>query len=146
MSFLLAFNRVYRLEKQSVMMVFSTGFANYCPSNPLPSCLALPPLSCVNKYSVYTYTVCKGGVWGHRRGGGRWNTCRKVSLQIIFLRLRHLALYSISLIFLRCAVYCSSIHIKIRSIFYIVFCTIWHVHNHTFSQGGLEPREYHREE
>jgi hypothetical protein len=40
---------------------------------PLPSLwLAPPPLPCVNKYTVYTYTVCKGGgVWDHRRGGLR---------------------------------------------------------------------------
>ncbi len=35
-------------------------------SSPLPP----PPLPGVNMYTVYTYTVCKGGVWGHRRGGG----------------------------------------------------------------------------
>jgi hypothetical protein len=29
----LVFNRVYRLELQSVMLVFSTAFVNYCPSN-----------------------------------------------------------------------------------------------------------------
>jgi hypothetical protein len=27
------FNRVYRLEIQSAMLVFSTGCVNYCPSN-----------------------------------------------------------------------------------------------------------------
>jgi hypothetical protein len=57
MSSLMAFNRVYRLEIQSVMLVFSTGFVDYWSSNmPLTS-----PLLCVNKYTVYTYTVCKGG-------------------------------------------------------------------------------------
>jgi hypothetical protein len=30
MSSLLAFNRVYRLEIQSVMLVFSISFVNYC--------------------------------------------------------------------------------------------------------------------
>jgi hypothetical protein len=34
-SLLLEFKRIYGLEIQSVMLVFSTGFANYCPSNPL---------------------------------------------------------------------------------------------------------------
>ncbi len=31
-----------------------------------------PPLPWVNKYTVYAYTVCKGGggLWGHLRGGG----------------------------------------------------------------------------
>jgi hypothetical protein len=33
MSSLMLFNRVDRLEIQSVMLVFSTGFMNYCPSN-----------------------------------------------------------------------------------------------------------------
>jgi hypothetical protein len=33
MSYLLEFNRVYRLEIQSVMLEFSTGFVNYCASN-----------------------------------------------------------------------------------------------------------------
>jgi hypothetical protein len=61
MSSLLVFNRVYRREIQSVMLVFSTGFVNYCPST---FCLIRSPppcLPCVNKYTVYTYTVCKGG-------------------------------------------------------------------------------------
>ncbi len=31
MASLLVFNRVHRLEIQSVMLVFSTGFVNYCP-------------------------------------------------------------------------------------------------------------------
>jgi hypothetical protein len=33
MSFLLVLNRVYSLEIQSVMLVFSIGFVNYGPSN-----------------------------------------------------------------------------------------------------------------
>ncbi len=36
------FIRVYRLELQSVVLVFSTGFVNYCPS-PLFFASALPP-------------------------------------------------------------------------------------------------------
>jgi hypothetical protein len=46
------------------MLVFSTGFVNYCPFSMVSS----PPFPhCVKKYTVYTYTVCKGGggVWGH---------------------------------------------------------------------------------
>ncbi len=35
MSSLLVFNRVYKLEIQSVMLAFSTGFVNYCLSYPL---------------------------------------------------------------------------------------------------------------
>ncbi len=41
MSSLLVFNRGYRLEIQSVMLVFSTGFVNCCPSNPLPEYVIL---------------------------------------------------------------------------------------------------------
>jgi hypothetical protein len=42
---------------------FRPSFVNWCPS-PLLSGSTLPPLPplCVNKYTVYTYAVCKG--WG----------------------------------------------------------------------------------
>jgi hypothetical protein len=33
MSSVMVFNGVYRPEIQLVMLVFSTGFVNYCPSN-----------------------------------------------------------------------------------------------------------------
>ncbi len=49
------------------MLVLSTGFVNDCPSNLLSNELSPPPFpSCVNKYTVSTDTVCKGGgeVWG----------------------------------------------------------------------------------
>jgi hypothetical protein len=49
---LLVFNRVYRREIQPVTLVFSTGFVAVS----LVSSLSLP---CGNKYTVYTYTVCK---------------------------------------------------------------------------------------
>ncbi len=56
----------YRLEIQSVMLVFSTQLCKLLPlsfslwfNSPPP----LPP--CVIKYTLYTDTVCKGGgVWG----------------------------------------------------------------------------------
>ncbi len=54
------------------------------------------PLPCVNKYTVYTYTVCKGegfGVLGLRQ--------IKHLYRSIFFRWRHFALPSLSLIFLR---------------------------------------------
>ncbi len=61
MSSLLVFNRVYRLEIQSVMLVFSTPLVNKRPSNLLTgSPTPLPTLPCVNKYTVYTYRVSKG--------------------------------------------------------------------------------------
>jgi hypothetical protein len=40
MSPLLVFSRVYRLEILSVMLVFSIGFVNYCPSNPSLSAIS----------------------------------------------------------------------------------------------------------
>jgi hypothetical protein len=54
------------------------------------------PLPCVIKYTVFTYTVCKGDGYEVRRGGGlrQINTCRKVSLQANFLRCRYFALVS----------------------------------------------------
>ncbi len=39
LSSLLVFNKVYRLEIVSVMLVFSTSFVNYCPSNLLSGSL-----------------------------------------------------------------------------------------------------------
>ncbi len=48
------------------MLVFRPSFVKCCPSNLLSgSPLPLSTLPCVNKYTVYTYAVCKG--WG---GGG----------------------------------------------------------------------------
>jgi hypothetical protein len=49
-----------------------------------------------------TYKIARPPQQKHRRGGGlrQINTCRKVSLLAIFFRYRHLALLSISLIFL----------------------------------------------
>ncbi len=69
---LLVFNRVYRLEIQSVMMVFSPGFMNYYPSNLLSVCSSPTPLPIVNKYEVYSihvYVQCVGGGGGHRGEG-----------------------------------------------------------------------------
>jgi hypothetical protein len=42
MASLLVFKRVYRLEIQSVMLVFRHSFVNYCPSNLLSSSPTLP--------------------------------------------------------------------------------------------------------
>jgi hypothetical protein len=36
MSSLLVLYRVYKLKIQSVMLIFSTGFVSYCPSNLFP--------------------------------------------------------------------------------------------------------------
>jgi hypothetical protein len=48
------------------MLVFSTGFVNYCL---LSGYLPPSPLPCVNKYTVHVYSV-RGEVWYQRRGGG----------------------------------------------------------------------------
>ncbi len=53
------FIRVYRLVIQSVMLVFSTQLCDCSPSNLLFKPFPLP-LPCVNYYTVYTYTVCRG--------------------------------------------------------------------------------------
>ncbi len=52
--------QVYRLEIKPVMLVFQPTFVNCCPSI-LLSVSTPPPLPCVNKLTVYTYTVCNGG-------------------------------------------------------------------------------------
>jgi hypothetical protein len=57
------FIRVYRLEIQSVMLVFSTQLCEMLPHSPSLWLVQLSPHSPflhVNKYIVYTYTVCKG--------------------------------------------------------------------------------------
>ncbi len=68
-----------------------------CCHSPLlsGSTLPPPPFPCVNKYTVYTYTLGGGGVWG---SGPQTNTCRKVPLQVNYFRWRHFALVSILLI------------------------------------------------
>ncbi len=57
-SSLLAFNRVYRLEIQSIMLVFSTPLVNHCPSNLLTG--SAPPPLLIRK-GLCIYTVCNGG-------------------------------------------------------------------------------------
>ncbi len=81
------FIRIYRLEIQSVMLVFSTQlFVNCCPS-PLLSGSTLPPplpLFYVHKYNVFTYIVCKGGGGYGVLGLRQINTCLKVPLPVNF--------------------------------------------------------------
>ncbi len=67
---------------------FRPSFVNCCPS-PLLSGSTLPssPLFCVNKYTVYKYTVCKGrgegmGFWA----SGRQTPAAKSLYRSIFLR------------------------------------------------------------
>ncbi len=65
MSSLLVFNGVYRLEIQSVMLVFSTPLVNCCHSTfSLTSSPPLPPPS-QSQRTVYTDSLCLwGGGWG----------------------------------------------------------------------------------
>ncbi len=63
-------------------------------------------LPCVNKYTAYTYTLCKGlGGWSLGSQKGRRPQTDKTPAAMSstgqFFRYRHLALHSISLIFLR---------------------------------------------
>ncbi len=99
MSYFLVFNSVYRLEIQSGMLVFLTGFVNYCPF----SLVSSPTLQHSPLWIriLYTHIQCVrgGGVWGHRRGRGLRqinNLPRKVPLQVNFVRWWHLALYMYS--------------------------------------------------
>ncbi len=70
-------------------------------NNPIPSRF-LAPIDGLKMPAQYTRTQCVrgGGVWGHWRGGGlrQINTCRKVPLQVNFLRWPHFALPSMRLI------------------------------------------------
>ncbi len=93
------FIKVYRLEIESFMLVFSTQLCELLPFslslwfNPLP-------LPSVNNYSVYCseYTILHIRFMQGVRG--RFEFCRKVHLQLNFFRWRHFALPSLSL-FLR---------------------------------------------
>jgi hypothetical protein len=65
------FIRVYRLEIQSVMLVFSTQLCEMLLLSPF-FLVQLSPLPCVNKYTAYinVYSVYGGegvGVWASER-------------------------------------------------------------------------------
>ncbi len=62
MSSLLVFNRVYVLEIQSVMLVFSTPLVNCCPSTFCLTSPTPPPLPKVNAQYIQTVCCCGGGV------------------------------------------------------------------------------------
>ncbi len=87
---LLVFNRVYRLEIQTVLLVFSTGFVKHCPSNLLSGQLYPPSLPCVNTYTVQCTHVCVrggGGSMGSQEGSGLQtdkHLCRQVPLLVSF--------------------------------------------------------------
>jgi hypothetical protein len=67
------------------ILVFSTQLCELLPLYPYLWINSPPfPLSCVNKYPAYTYTVCKGGGYGVL-GLRQINTCRKVPLHVNFL-------------------------------------------------------------
>ncbi len=91
------FIKVYRLEIQSDMLVFREhSFVNCYPS-PLFSGSTLPLPLC-EKYTVYTYTVCKRGIWGS--GPQTVKHLPQSPFTGQFFRWRHFALPSMSLIFL----------------------------------------------
>ncbi len=77
--------RVYRLEIQPVMFVFSTQLSELLPLTfSLVQLSPSPPLPCVNKYTVYTYTVSKGG--GRFWASDRLKPAAKSFLQVNFFR------------------------------------------------------------
>ncbi len=97
------FIRVFRLEIQSVMLFFSTQLRELLPLSPsLWFISPSSPLPSVNKYTVYTYTMCKRGGGYGVLGRRQINTCCKFPLQVNYLRWRHFALLSMSLVLLRC--------------------------------------------
>ncbi len=59
------------------------------------------PLLCVNKYTGYMYTLCKGGGAYGVLGLRQVNTCHKDPLQVNSFRCQHFALPSMSLMFLQ---------------------------------------------
>ncbi len=87
--------RVYRPE---ILWCWCWYFVKCCPSNLLLSCSTPPP----PRLNTRIQCVRRGryGVLGL----GQINTCRKVPLLVKFFRLRHFALPSMSLIFLRAGV------------------------------------------
>ncbi len=93
------FIRVHKWEIQSVMLVFSTKLGELLPLTP-SLWFNSPPLPCVNKYTVYNVQCVKVGGYGVL-GPRQINTCRTVPSQVYFCKERHLALTSLSLIFLR---------------------------------------------
>jgi hypothetical protein len=94
------FIRVHRLELQLVM---STQLCELLPHQPSLWFNILPsPFPCMSKYTVLIVHVYS--VQGRGYGGlalRQINTCRKVPLQVNFFRWWHLALPSMSLMFLR---------------------------------------------
>ncbi len=98
------FIRVYRLVILYIQSrwCFRPSFVNCCPPtfslfplSPLPSPLPWV-MCCIHVYSVW------GGGYGVL-GLRQINTCRIIPLQVNFFRWRHIALSSLSLIFLRLA-------------------------------------------
>jgi hypothetical protein len=79
MSSLLVFNRVYRMEIQSVMLVFSTPLVNCCPYN-FSLTYPTPSPSSQRKRTVYSDSVC---LWGGV--GGVELCCRPYSANTLFL-------------------------------------------------------------
>jgi hypothetical protein len=58
------FNRVYKLENGDTVShdgIFDPAPCELLPPLTFPLVSSPLPLPCVNKYTVYTYTVCKGG-------------------------------------------------------------------------------------
>ncbi len=62
-----------------MMLVFSTQLCELLPLSP-SLWFNSPPLPCVNKYTVFTYTVWKGGGGYGVMGLRQINACHKVPL------------------------------------------------------------------
>jgi hypothetical protein len=93
------------------MLVFSVQLCELLPSNLLSGSI-IPPFPlwiCKYRYTVYTYTVCKGGWIMGVLGLRQMNTYRKVLLQIIFLDddILHCLLWVLSFYFPLILDYCT---------------------------------------
>jgi hypothetical protein len=97
------FIRIYRQDILYIQSCwfFRPRFVNYCPSN-LLSGSSLPPYTPFPVLISIQYTriqCVKGWVYGVLGGRGlrQINACRKVPLQVNFVRWRHFALVSVQL-------------------------------------------------
>ncbi len=80
------FMRVYRLEIQSFMLAFLIQLCELLPLWPSLLFFSPSPLPCVNKYTVYTYSIQCVCVGGGILGLRKINTCHKVPLQVNYFR------------------------------------------------------------
>jgi hypothetical protein len=123
------FIRVYRLEIQSVMLVFSTRLCELLTLSPSLWFIFPPPFP-VSKYTVYTYTVCKGGDKGFFLI--QINTCRKVPFQVNFFRSRHFDLPYLPTVLTLAEIYQVLIYLLVDSLYAVIISLLTHCQEKPF--------------